>query len=299
MRHTVLIIGLGSIGTRHYNIIKKLKKIKKIYLLTKQKKFKNTISNIEDIIKIKPTHIIISNETNKHIGYVNFIEKYMNNCSVLIEKPIFSKKENFKPVKNKYFVGYNLRFNPIVNYIKKLILNEKILNINIFCGSYLPDWRKTDYSKSYSASKKLGGGVLLDLSHEIDYVIHLFGDMKLKYCYVNKSSSLKIDTEDNVILIGKTINGSAFNISLNYFTKIPHRYIIVDSDNITIKADLIKQELLYFKNSKTFSKKFTLERNSTYSRQLTSFFGNKKNLCTFTEANNIIKLITKLKTKKI
>jgi CMP-N,N'-diacetyllegionaminic acid synthase len=82
--------------------------------------------------------------------------------------------------------------------------NEKILNINIFCGSNLPDWKKTDYSKSYSASKKLGGGVLLDLSHEIDYLHWIFGDLNILYSYNKKISNLDIDCDDFLSLNAQT-----------------------------------------------------------------------------------------------
>ena len=136
MNIIVLVIGLGSIGKRHYNLLKQIKKIHQIYVFTKQKKYKNRISNIKDILKIKPTHIIVSNETIKHFYYVKFIEKNLLNSNILIEKPIFNKLEIFKPKRNNYYVGYNLRFNPIINYIKKLLTNENIISINIFLGGF-------------------------------------------------------------------------------------------------------------------------------------------------------------------
>ena len=292
-----MVIGLGSIGKRHYSLLNKIEKVKKIYVLTKQKGFKNKITDIKEIIRIKPTHIIISNETNKHFYYVKFIEKNLINCNILIEKPIFNKLEIFKPIKNNYFIGYNLRFNPIIDSIKKLIHNEKIISINIFCGSYLPKWRNNDYTKSYSASKKLGGGVLLDLSHEIDYLIYLFGNLKLLFTKINKLSNLKINVEDNAIIIGKTKTNSIVNITLNYFTKIPHRFLIIDSNNLTIKADLIKNKLEYKKNSRSFFKKFNFEKNHTYNKQLISFLTDKKKLCSFSEAYEVLKIISKIKNK--
>ena len=292
-----MVIGLGSIGKRHYSLLNQIEKVKKIYVLTKQKGFKNKITDIKEIIRIKPTHIIISNETNKHFYYVKFIEKNLMNCNILIEKPIFNKLEIFKPIKNNYYIGYNLRFNPIIDFIKKLTNNEKIISINIFCGSYLPKWRNNDYTKSYSASKKLGGGVLLDLSHEIDYLIYLFGNLKLIFTQINKLSNLKINVEDNAIIIGKTNTNSIVNITLNYFTKIPQRFLIIDSNNLTIKADLVKNKLEYNKNSRSFFKKFDFEKNHTYKKQLISFLTDKKKLCSFSEAYEVLKIISKIKNK--
>ena len=74
-----------------------------------------------------------------------------------------------KKLKNNYYVGYNLRFHPVILFLKKIFKNKKIFSINITSHSYLPKWRKIDYRKSVSAKKKLGGGILLELSLEFDY----------------------------------------------------------------------------------------------------------------------------------
>ena len=71
---------------------------------------------------------------------------------------------------NKIFVGYNLRFHPIIQYLKKKIKNLNTFYIRAECYSYLPNWRSQKYTKVYSSSKKLGGGVANDLSHEIDFL---------------------------------------------------------------------------------------------------------------------------------
>ena len=137
----------------------------------------------------------------------------------------------------------------------------------------------------------------LDLSHEIDYLIYLFGNIKLLFSKVGKLSNLKINVEDHSIIIGKTKKNAVFNLTLNYFTKIPHRFLIIDSNNLTIKADLIKNEIEYKKKSRSFFKKFNFDRNFTYKKQLQSFFTNKKLLCTFIEAYYVLKFILKIKKK--
>ena len=100
----------------------------------------------------------------------------LKNIKVLIEKPLFHKFYNINLRKNQYFIGYNMRFNPLIQKLKKLIKKNKIWNVNIICSSFLPNWRKQKYFKSYSAIKRKGGGVLLDLSHELDYTKFLFGN---------------------------------------------------------------------------------------------------------------------------
>ena len=70
-----LIIGFGSIGRKHFSIIKKLNIFKKIYILTKQKKKLNIISSLKDLNFIKPSYIIISSRTNMHFSQLKILEK--------------------------------------------------------------------------------------------------------------------------------------------------------------------------------------------------------------------------------
>ena len=88
---------------------------------------------------------------------------------------------------NKVFVGYNLRFHPVIKKLKKEIKNKKIFNVNIQNSSYLPSWRKNNvYTKTSSAKKALGGGVLLDISHELDFIRYLFGSFKINMLLIKK-----------------------------------------------------------------------------------------------------------------
>ena len=156
MLKKVVIIGFGSIGRRHAKILKKNPNIKDVFVLTNQNcPSYIKIKSLKEINKINPDYIIISSETSKHFTQLNYIEKNFKNKIVLVEKPVFEKNRKLTLKNNKVFVGYNMRFNPIIKKIRKIILNRKIWSVNVFCGSYLPNWRKNiDYSKSSSAIKK-------------------------------------------------------------------------------------------------------------------------------------------------
>ena len=87
-----------------------------------------------------------------------------------------------------------------------LLKNEKIYFTKFVCNSYLPHWRDCDYRQNYSAKKNLGGGVLLDLSHEIDLAFYLFGKLKLEFAQNFKISELDIDSDDFAFLALKNKN---------------------------------------------------------------------------------------------
>ena len=190
-----------------------------------------------------------------------------------------------------------MRFDPIIQKIKKLINNKRIWNVHVFCGSYLPDWKpERDYQKSYNANKKKGGGVLLDLSHELDYTKWLFGLTKLLYVNFNKKSDLLVNVEDTAIVIAKNNQNTLININLNYYTRKPVRQIFIDGENISIQADLIQKKLIYHYNGIKKENKFNnYNRNYTYEKQHQSILSNKIIVCKLTEGKNIMKLIDDIK----
>ena len=216
----VLIIGYGSIGQKHAEVLKKRNDISKIYILTKQKLSKyKTIKLLSETKAINPDYIIIANNTNKHLRTVSYVDKHFSGKIVLIEKPLFTKYSKIKLSNNHYFVGYNLRLHPIINKVRNLIKNKSIYYADIKCLSYLPDWRKNlPYHLSSSATKKSGGGVLLDLSHELDYALYLFKNIKPEFSISKKLSRLRINTDDFLSMTGSFIHNkkkSLLHIHLN------------------------------------------------------------------------------------
>lgn len=301
MLKKVLIIGFGSIGRRHAKILKKNPNIKNVFVLTNQNcPSYIKIKSLKEINKINPDYIIISSETSKHFTQLNYIEKNFKNKIILVEKPLFEKNKKLTLKNNKVFVGYNMRFNPIIKKIRKIILNRKIWSVNVFCGSYLPNWRKNiDYSKSSSAIKKKGGGVLLDLSHELDYLRWIFGDFKIKYVINKKISDLKINTDDFLCLTGKFKKKIYLQLNLNYFTREAKRQILIDGKDLSISANLINKNLIFHDKNKIYKIKYNFNRDYTYKEQHRNIMNKKfTNCCTLKDAQNIMSIINKIRKFK-
>ena len=298
MKKKILIIGFGSIGKRHALIFDKLKNVKKIFILSKYKNHKYTnVSNLEEARLVDPDIIIICSKTSDHYNDLKLVEKTFKNKTVLVEKPLFDKNKNFKIKNNKIIVGYNLRYHPIIQFLKEKIKNKKIFSVYIFCGSYLPHWRKgRNYKKSYSSSKKNGGGVLLDLSHEIDYIQWIFGKIrKINYENIKKISNLKIKSDDYVNILGN-IKKISFSINLNYFTMLHSREIFLDGKNFSVKANLIDNTVKLIENGKKKHIKFNADRNFTYKKQNYFLLNNNFTVSSsFKEAKEIMVLIDKIR----
>jgi len=318
----ILLISKGSIGQRHYLNLKKLvpRSIIKI-LRTKNKNNKSSNEvNEEQAKSFNADLILINSPASKH--FYHYKKFYNQKKSFFIEKPIESSIKNinksFLNKKNNFtMVGYVLRFDNILLKIKKLILEKKYGEtklVDIKVGQYLPDWRiNKDYTKSVSAQKKLGGGALLELSHEIDYATWIFGFPKKIFGITKKISNLKIDVEDVATLIFEYPK-KIIQISLDFLQQVPKMEIKIICERGTIYADLIKQKLTLFNKKSPNGKKIRFQKfknsNEIYLYQMDfllfksfknyqpKFNSTKKfnQFSTINSAYKVLKLIDKIKS---
>jgi len=295
----ILLIGYGSIGARHVFVLNDELDIPKsqIEIVTKQTlEDYVTYQNISEIDDLNIyNYIIISSATSFHYEQLAFLDEHVRNKIILVEKPIFDKYKRFVSKNNSIFVAYNLRFHPIIVKIKELLNNNKVYNVNVITGQYLPEWRPNrDYRNTYSASKEMGGGVLLDLSHEIDYLQWIFGCIVNFKAINDKISDLEITSDDFFTLIGKTTEDIIINLSLDYISKIPMRRIIINCLNKTIVGDF-NDNSIYIKTIDSLSEKISFEnvdRNYSYKKMHLDIIENKfENLCSINEGLEVLKII--------
>lgn len=293
----VLIIGYGSIGKRHDEVLSSFSEIDSVDIVTKQNIDNRTIyKSIQEIENISQyDYFIIASQTNKHYEQLVYMDSHIKNKIIFCEKPLFESKKALVIENNEVYIGYVLRFHPLLQKLKDFLQNEKVINVNVKCGQYLPTWRpNSDYRKSYSSKKDEGGGVLLDLSHEIDYVQWLFGKIEEIKSYQVKVSDLEIDSDDLTIIIGKTQQDVIVNISIDYISKITHRRIIIDTFNNSYELDFILNKLT--KKNKTGLEEIysfkNLERNFMFKKMHKSILEDKKNICTYNEGLDVMNTIT-------
>lgn len=297
----VLIVGLGSISKKHISALKNIDSTVEIYALRSIKGSSQylNIKNIyclKEIQFLKLDFVIISTPTANHAKDIEKLTKL--NIPLFIEKPLFESL-NYSDIvtqvlntKIKTYVACNLRFLECLNFVKNNVLtNNLIINeVNVYCGSYLPDWRpNTDFRENYSANAKMGGGVHIDLIHEIDYAYWLFGS-PLKITKLLKSnSSLKIDSIDYAHF-NFEYNNFNTSITLNYFRRTPKRYLEILFDKYTIYVDLLTNKV--FKNDEVIfeGKQKIID---TYENQMRYFIKNikKPTFNNIKEAYTVLKLV--------
>jgi predicted dehydrogenase len=232
---TILIVGLGSIGSRHLKNLLHLG-VNDISLIRRTKEVSAEFSNISVYTSIKEacekknfTHAFITTPTKNH--YKDFLALSESNIqNIYIEKPITDLVEEALDIEFKakeldlnVVVGYDLHFDLGLQKVIDLLASDTIGEVCTFfaeVGQYLPDWRPSqDYSKSMSAKKNLGGGVMLDLIHEFDYINWILGPVSKILGKHKKSSNLKIETEDISVNILETKNGIIGTLTLDYLQK--------------------------------------------------------------------------------
>ena len=235
-----LIIGFGSIGKLHAEILQGLNF--QVYLVTKQSISSfQTFENIKDALEQHDIeYIIVSNITSKHYETLQELVNLGYKGKLLIEKPLYNnipKKHDTFPF--EIGVGYNLRFNPVIIEISKLLVNQKITSSHHYVGQHLSTWRNLEvYKTNYSANKKMGGGVLRDLSHEIDLMLFLYGDIKKYFFLGGKFSDVTVDSDEVATFVMQNDNCPAISLQMNYYDHVKRREGIINTEEFSLKYDV-------------------------------------------------------------
>lgn len=290
----VLIISLGSIGKRHLRNVRTLLPDAQIAVLRRGAQqdlppgADLLFTDFKEAVSFEPNAVIIASPAHLHIDdALPFLEKEI---PLFLEKPISHSTQNldafveFCQKSNTFvMVGYILRFLPALLAVKKVIQAGKLGKIytgHIQVGQYLPDWRPTsDYRSGVSAQSALGGGALLELSHEIDYAIWLFGHPDHIYCRSGRSSDLEIDVEDNANILFEYDHSEGHKtviIQLDFLQRVPQLTLQIVGSAATLKADLIRENVtLYYPNDEEGQPlEFTRSQNGNepYLKQFDFFF---------------------------
>ena len=307
---------MGSIGIRHLQVLGELGEFEIAAYRTK-KGMKKIPDDLEEKIRYfydeneafawSPDFMIVSNPSNLHLEYL--LKAIDHNIDALIEKPVanaYNKikeaEKRLKERKNRIYVGYNLRFNPIVKKVKEIIdarVYGNVLKANLYVGEYLPFWHPyEDYRKRYAARDDLGGGSLRTFSHEIDLGQYWFGNYDKIFAKVSKISDLEIDVDDNTDIFAEMKKGMILKISMDYLNPLGERKGELFFEDGLLKYDFLKREIEFTdyanNESKTVLKSENYDYNAQYKSQMEKFMNRSdEEICTLEEGINVMKLINK------
>lgn len=289
---TYLVIGSGSIARRHMMNIKELFPSVRVGCVSASGRALNVeevgvdtvvYESIELALLDNPTLAIVASPAPFHVNQTLRLIKA--GVPVLVEKPLSTSLIEFASEggalhehEDKIEVGYNLRFMPSATKLKSL-LDERFLgniyNVIVDVGQYLPHWRPaSDYRVNVSARQALGGGVLLELSHELDYLKWLFGNFSSAYCVSRNSGALEVDVEDQVDAILINSHGLVANLHMDFLQRTPARTCKILGEHGTLIWDLLRNRIVLFKEKDVEIVLFDdpdYDRNQMYKDELVHF----------------------------
>jgi predicted dehydrogenase len=243
-----LIVGLGSIGRRHFRNLVSLGQ-KDIVLL---RSHHATLPDDElagypvetrldkALERQKPDAVIIANPTALHMDAA--VPAAAAGCHILLEKPISDSLERLDLLRqtarksgSRILVGFQFRYHPAILKARDLIQNGmvgRLLTVHAHWGEYLPNWHPwEDYRLSYAARADLGGGVLNTLIHPFDYLRFMAGEVQSLWAFAERVSPLELNVEDIAEVGLRFSNGAVGGLHVNYFQRPPvHRFEIVGSN---------------------------------------------------------------------
>lgn len=310
MNYKIAIVGYGSIARRHLRNLKKvflnrnvsgtvdlIRSGKGLPIEEEMRSLVHYVYTIEEEIEDDYDIIFITNPTSLHY---ETIKRYLQKTKhMFIEKPVFHTvdidydaldwKEN-----GIYYVACPMRYHKAIRYLREHLDLQKVYSVRTICSSYLPEWRpESDYRQSYSAKRQLGGGVSIDLIHEWDYLIDLFGYPKKVLHAQGKYSDLEIETEDLSVYIG-CYSDKIIELHLDYFGRKSMRRMEIFMQDETVVVDLLEGKVSYEKSGQLVS--FEKDRDDYQMRELEDFFdmieGKKQNTNSMQHAYEVLKLVT-------
>ncbi len=313
----VAVIGLGNIANRHRRNLRMLFPKAKIFAMSSSgRRVSEAIPDCDEVVVdieqllSQVDMVVIASPAPFHAQHaLPFIKA---GIPVLIEKPVVASlkdieklEEACKIYQTPIAVGYCLRYLPSVQVLRQVLEQQiigKILNVRVSIGQYLPDWRATkDYKDSVSASKALGGGALLELSHEFDYTRWLLGTLHIQHAIVRNSATLDIDVEDLVDVVATTDENAVVHIHLDFLQRKAYRTCDFVGTQGRLEWNLITNELLLHNASGTeiiyHDEKY--DRNKMYLDMLTDFMrlisGQSNNCISLDDAAATVMLVEKIK----
>jgi predicted dehydrogenase len=286
-----LIAGLGSIGRRHFRNLISLGE-KDIVLL---RSHRATLpddelagypveSNLDEALrKHKPDAVIIANPTALHLDIA--IPCANAGCSILMEKPISNSLDKIDQLESalgkgggRLLVGFQFRFHPTLQKAAQLLRENAIgkpLSFHIQWGEYLPNWHPwEDFKQGYAARPDLGGGVILTLTHPLDYIRMLLGEVDSLWAFTS-ALNLGLEVEDAAEIGLKMKGGALGSVHLDYNQQPPsHRWEMVGSKG-TMKWDNASGNLDVFSAEKkvwvTYPPPAAFERNVMFMEEMKHF----------------------------
>lgn len=237
MKHSVLVVGTGSIGSRHVANLLELGADVLVYSHRASRppqpwdQSVRAFPRLEAALDAQPQAVVVANRTDRHIEAA--LSAARRGCALFIEKPLSHSLAGVEELVRESAAralvvesGFMLRFHPNLVWLKSFLDAGELGAVHYSraaVGQYLPDWRPgQDHRASYSASAQCGG-VIFDLVHELDLVAWLFGGVDEVQAMTACANALEIESEAVAQIGLRTAAGVLAQVHLDYLRPVYSR----------------------------------------------------------------------------
>jgi predicted dehydrogenase len=300
----VMVAGLGSIGRRHLRHLAALGVDDVLLYRTHRSTLPDDVlagypveTDLRTALAHKPDAVVISNPTSLHLEVA--IPAAEQGCHILLEKPVSHSLERLDELKqaaeksgSRILVGFQFRYHPGLRKIADLISDQAVgrpVSFSAHWGEYLPGWHPwEDYRQSYSARQDLGGGVILTLTHPLDYLHWIFGAPAELWSFAGQFSDLELDVVDTAVIGLRFACQVVGSLQLNYVQRPPRHQLEIVCTEGTIHWDQADEGLRVYHQSDQTWKLYPLpdgfQRDDLFREQMEHFLqvvrGEKDPFCT-------------------
>jgi predicted dehydrogenase len=286
-----LIAGLGSIGRRHLRNLTALGERDIILFRTGRSTLPDeelaefpVETDLTAALAHKPDGVIVANPTALHLDVA--IPVAEAGCHILMEKPISHSLAGIAKLRSavqqgggQILVGYQFRFHPGLQQLSRLLMEGAIgrpLSVRAHWGEYLPGWHPwEDYRQGYSARADLGGGVVLTLSHPLDYLRWILGEVDSLWAFASQLSDLALGVEDTAEIGLRFKNGMLGSLHLDYNQRPPAHHLEIIGSQGTLRWDNSDGSVSIFTDSQenwlTLPAPSNFERNDLFLAEMRQF----------------------------
>lgn len=289
----VLVVGAGSVGTRHIGNLLSLGVDVAVYRYRHhlaqelaEKLDVQVYGSLDDALDSRPEAVVVSNRTHEHMEVA--LKAAGRGLPLFIEKPVSDTMDGVEELgalvqahSLVVEVGCMMRFHPCLQRVKELLCEGRLgpaYVAHAYAGEYLPDWRPSqDYRQSYSASSAQGGGALLDLVHELDYLIWWFGRVREVSAFLGHVSELEIEAEDVAEVLLRFESGLLGHVHMDYVRPTYRRSCEILGRDGTLSWDDASRTVVLERRGEARVVDFTaaagFDRNQMFLDHMTYFLG--------------------------
>ncbi len=314
-----MIAGLGSIGRRHVRNLLALGERDILLYRTRRSTLPDdelagfpVETDLEAALAQHPEAVIVSNPTALHMQVAIPAARAGGQGiarSLMLEKPVAESMVRIPELEAavsesgaRVLVGYHFRYHPGLLQARELLMAGEIgrpLSVRAQWGEYLPGWHPwEDYRHGYSARADLGGGVVLTLSHPLDYLRWLFGEVAALWAFTGKNSDLELQVEDTAEIGLRFASDVLGSLHLDYNQRPPSHWLEVTGSQGTLRWDNLNGKVRVFQGEKgkwqVYPPPPGFERNDLFLAEMRHFLqvarGEVEPLCSLADGIHALQL---------